>query len=90
MDFLTLAKKRYSVRAYTKQKVEKEKLDAILEATHVAPTGGNCQPQHLIVVQSDEGLRKIGKATNIYGAPLAISFAAISIRSGHVPLMVKS
>ena len=27
MDFLTLAKKRYSVRAYTKQKVEKEKLD---------------------------------------------------------------
>ena len=72
MDFLTLAKKRYSVRAYTKQKVEKEKLDAILEAAHVAPTGGNCQPQHLIVVQSDEGLRKIGKTTNIYGAPLAI------------------
>ena len=72
MDFLTLAKKRYSVRAYTKQKVEKEKLDAILEAAHVAPTGGNCQPQHLIVVQSDEGLSKIGKATNIYGAPLAI------------------
>ena len=31
MDFLTLAKKRYSVRAYTKQKVEKEKLDAIVE-----------------------------------------------------------
>ena len=59
MDFLTLAKKRYSVRAYTKQKVEKEKLDAILEAAHVAPTGGNCH-------------RKIGKATNIYGAPLAI------------------
>ena len=48
MDFLTLAKKRYSVRAYTKQKVEKEKLDAILEAAHVAPTGGNCQPQHLV------------------------------------------
>lgn len=76
--------------AYTKQKVEKEKLVAILEAAHVAPTGGNCQPQHLIVVQSDEGLRKIGKATNIYGAPLQLSFAAIQIRSGHVPLMVKS
>lgn len=72
MDFLTIAKKRYSVRAYTKQKVEKEKLDAILEAAHVAPTGGNCQPQHLIVVQNEEGLSKIEKATNIYGAPLAI------------------
>lgn len=72
MDFLTLAKKRYSVRAYTGQKVEKEKLDTILEAAHIAPTGGNCQPQHLIVVQSEEGLKKIGKAANIYGAPLAI------------------
>lgn len=72
MDFLTLAKKRYSVRAYTKQKVEKEKLDAVLEAAHIAPTGGNCQPQHLIVVQSENGLKKIGKAANIYGAPLAV------------------
>ena len=90
MDFLTLAKKRYSVRAYTKQKVEKEKLDAILEAAHVAPTGGNCQPQHLIVVQGDEGLHKIGKATNIYGRRWQLSFAAIQIRSGHVHLMVKS
>lgn len=72
MDFLNLAKKRYSVRSYTKQKVEKEKLETILEAAHVAPTGGNCQPQHLIVVQSDEGLKKISKAANIYNAPLAI------------------
>ena len=59
MDFLTLAKKRYSVRAYTGQKVEKEKLDTILEAAHIAPTGGNCQPQHLIVVQSEEGWEKV-------------------------------
>ena len=72
MKFLELAKKRYSVRSYTDQKVEKEKLDAILEAAHVAPTGANCQPQHLIVVQSDAGMNKIGKAANIYGAPLAI------------------
>lgn len=72
MDFLSLAKKRYSVRSYTNQKVEQEKLDTILEAAHVAPTGGNCQPQHLIVVQSNEGLRKIQKATSIYNAPLAI------------------
>ena len=77
MDFLTLAKKRYSVRAYTKQKVEKEKLDAILEAAHVAPTGGNCQPQHLIVVQSDEGLRKIGKGINF---PISLKRKVLSIK----------
>lgn len=72
MDFLSLAKKRYTVRAYTSQKVEKEKLDSILETAHVAPTGGNCQPQRLIVVQSEEGLSKLGKSANIYNAPLAI------------------
>ena len=72
VDFLTLAKRRYSVRSYTKQRVEKEKLEIILEAAHVAPTGGNCQPQRLIVVQSDEGLSKIAKSASIYNAPLAI------------------
>ncbi len=72
MDCLSLAKKRYSVRAYTKQKVEEEKLNAVLEAARVAPTGGNCQPQHLIVVQSEEGLNKIAKAARIYDAPLAV------------------
>ena len=72
MNFLELAKKRYTVRAYTKQIVEKEKLDVILEAGRVAPTGANRQPQRLIVIQDKEGLNKIGKAANIYGASLAI------------------
>ena len=72
MRFLELAKKRYSVRSYRPQKVEEDKLNLILEAAHVAPTGGNRQPQHLIVVQSEAGLEKIGKAANIFQAPLVI------------------
>lgn len=72
MDFLEIAKKRYACRKYGNKKVEKQKLDKILEAAHVAPTGGNCQPVSLIVVQEEEGLNKIGKAANIYKAPLAI------------------
>lgn len=72
MEFLELAKKRYSSRAYEDRKVEKEKLDRILEAARVAPTAKNNQPVHLIVVQSAEALAKIGKAANIYGAPLAV------------------
>lgn len=72
MNFLQIAKKRYSVRNYLDKKVEPEKLDKILLAAHVAPTAANLQPVKLIVVQSDEGLDKIGKAANIYGAPLAI------------------
>ena len=58
MDFLKIAKQRYSVRSYKKQPVEKEKLDKILEAAHAAPTAANLQPVRLIVVQSEEGLGK--------------------------------
>ncbi len=76
MNFLNIAKRRFSVRSYTEQAVEKEKLDKILEAAHVAPTAANLQPVRLIVVQSEEGLAKIGKAANIYGAPLAIIVCA--------------
>ena len=72
MDFITIAKTRCSIRSYTDKKVEPEKLEKILEAAHVAPTAANLQPVHLIAVQSAEGHAKIGKAANIYGAPLAI------------------
>ena len=42
----------------------------------MAPTAANLQPVHLIVVQSEEGLAKIGKAADTYGAPLAIIVCA--------------
>lgn len=58
MNFIEIAKKRYSCRNYKSDKVEQEKLDLILEAGRIAPTGGNCQPQRLIVIQQEEGLKK--------------------------------
>lgn len=70
MDYLDLARRRYSVRRYTDQPVEEEKLAAILEAGRVAPTGHNSQPQRILVVQSAAGLEKIGKATKNFGAPV--------------------
>lgn len=76
MDFMTIAKQRCSVRSYTDRQVEQEKLEKILEAAHVAPTAANLQPVRLIAVQSEEGLAKVGKATDIYGAPLAIIVCA--------------
>lgn len=72
MDFLDIAKSRFSVRNYADKKVEQEKLEKILLAAHVAPTAANLQPVRLIVVREDKGLKKISKAANIYGAPLAI------------------
>ncbi len=76
MDFITLAKTRCSIRSYTEQKVEPEKLEKILEAAHVAPTAANRQPVRLIAVQSTEGLAKLGEAAELYGAPLAIIVCA--------------
>ena len=76
MDFLSIVKKRCSVRSYTKQPVEAEKLEKLLDAAHAAPTAANLQPVRLLVVQSGEGLARIGKAANIYGAPLAIIVCA--------------
>ncbi len=55
MDFLSLAKKRYACRKYAPAKVEQEKLDIILEAGRVAPTGANRQPGGHIVVRSRRG-----------------------------------
>lgn len=76
MDFINIARQRFSVRSYTNRAVEPEKLDKILEAAHVAPTAANLQPVRLLVVQSEEGLAKLGDAANIYGAPLAIIVCA--------------
>jgi len=72
MDFLEMAKRRYSVRSFQAKKVEDDKLIKILEAGRVAPTGANKQPQRLIVIREKEGLEKLKKAANVYEAPLAI------------------
>ncbi len=76
MDFLEIAKSRYSVRDYKNKKVESDKLEKILLAAHVAPTAANLQPVRLIVVQQEDGLNKLKKAANLYGAPLAIIVCA--------------
>lgn len=60
------------MRSFQPQPVEPDKLNRILEAGRVAPTGANMQPQRLIVVQKNEGLEKLKKAARVYEAPLAI------------------
>ena len=72
MDFLQLAKIRYSVRKYKNQPVEKEKLQKILEAGRVAPTANNRQPQRVIIIQEPESLIKLSAASKTFGAPLML------------------
>jgi nitroreductase len=53
MDFSSLIKKRYSVRAYRPDPVEKEMLEGVLEAARLAPTASNRQPFRIIVAQTE-------------------------------------
>lgn len=76
MSFLDIVKSRYSVRNYTSNRVEKEKLNKILEAANAAPTAANLQPVRLIVIQEKEGLKRLSKGADIYNAPLAIIVCA--------------
>ena len=52
MDFITLAKSRYSVRNYSERQIEKDKLDKILEAAHIAPSARNKQSARQYVMTS--------------------------------------
>lgn len=76
MSVLDIAKARSSVRAYTEQEVEEDKLQKILETAHVAPTAANRQPVRLVVVKSKEGLAAVSRAANLYNAPVAIVVCA--------------
>ena len=76
MDFLELAKKRYSCKKFGGRKVEREKLEAILEAGRLAPTAKNMQEQHIYVLESEESLAKVDKASPCrYGAPTVLAVA---------------
>ena len=76
MDFLELAKARYSCKKFANTPVEKEKLEKILEAGRLAPTAKNSQPQHIYVLSSPESLALADKITPCrYGAPTVLAVA---------------
>lgn len=73
MDFLTLAKERYSCRYFSDKKVEQEKIDKILEAARLAPTGRNSQSQRILVLTDETELNKLSGCTPYgWNAPLVM------------------
>lgn len=59
MSFNNLINNRYSVRAYSDKKVEKELITEILEAARIAPSAVNYQPWHFIVITEEAELASI-------------------------------
>ena len=73
MDFLKLAKERYSVRKMKPERIEQEDLDKILEAARLSPTAKNLQRERLLVVNTEDGIEKIKQCTSCdFGASTII------------------
>ena len=76
MEFKDVIQNRYSCKMYSDRKVNKASLQRILEAGRLAPTAKNLQEQHIYVLESEDALSKVDKATPCrYGAPTVIAVA---------------
>jgi len=62
MDFIELAKQRFSCRSYQNKTVDEGKLLKVLEAGRIAPSAVNNQPWHFVVLQAEENRKKICSA----------------------------
>lgn len=69
--FQSIARERYSCRAFKDTPLTDIQINHILEAARLAPSACNFQPTHVWVVKSPERLAKLKDATAYtYGAPV--------------------
>lgn len=59
MNVLEAVTTRRSTRKFKKIRVEKELVDKIIEAGRMAPSGGNVQLNHFIVVQKEDVIERL-------------------------------
>lgn len=84
--FLSLIRKRRSIRKYTDQPIEAEKIDALVEAALRAPSSHGHNPWEFVLVTDRAVLEELSRvkptgATFIADAPLGIVVCADSARS---------
>ncbi len=80
MDFLELARRRRSVRAYRPDPVPPAVLEQVLEAARLAPTACNRQPFRLLVLETAGQELEIGRIYHrpwFVQAPLVVGVAAV-------------
>ena len=91
MDFLDLAKGRYSLRSMDAgHAVEKEKLEKIAEAARVSPSACNLQRHRLKIVTSKTGIEKIRKCTECHFNAPAVIIISLEKDTGSSPMNEKS
>lgn len=80
MEFLELAKARYSCRKLSDKPVEPEKVARILEAAVAAPTAKNIQPYKIWKVTSTEALAKVQQVAKFPFVQQAKVILAVGVR----------
>ncbi|MDE7395713.1 MAG: nitroreductase [Clostridiales bacterium] len=83
MDIFEAVRTRRSTRVFEKKEIESEKLDAIIEAGRFAPSGGNSQTTHFIVIRSEKILAELAEI-------VAREFAEMNVEEGMYRSLVAS
>ena len=78
MDIFDAIATRRSVRKYTDRPVTDEDIRTVLEAAMMAPSAGNAQPWHFVVVR-DAALRARVAELNVYAAMARTAPAGILV-----------
>ncbi len=80
MEFKETISKRQSIREYEDKPVPQDKLNRVLEAARLAPSGSNRQPWKFIVVKDSQRRRELAQAANqqtfVGQAPVIIAAVA--------------
>ena len=76
MEVYEAIKTRRSTRIYDKKEVERDKLNQIIEAGRFAPSGGNSQSTHFIVIQSEIG-KRVAKPSSIKAYGKSCNFCGL-------------
>jgi len=72
LEFMDVVKKRKSVRKYKKDAVSKDLILKVLEAARLAPSAGNRQPWHFVVITDAETKAKLELSPWATEAPVVI------------------
>lgn len=62
MEFFEVLENRRSIRSYTPEVIEKEKLEKILAAINCAPSAGNLQAYEVVLIRDAKQKKKIAEA----------------------------
>ncbi len=84
MEFLELAKKRYSCRKFSDEKVSDALVEKILQAGIVAPTAVNYQPFHLYVMDSEKAVEVVNQSTRFGFGCKTFIIVGVSRDEGYV------